>query len=89
MTAQPPAAQGPAGLPAASQEVESSVPLGRRAARPPPPLAAPRAASPLQDQRCGDGPWRGQLRRSELRVAAHARLLAAPARSAIIDMANR
>ena len=40
-----------------------------RLVRAPPPPAAPRAASPPQGQRCGDGPWRRQVRRSADRVA--------------------
>ena len=45
------------------------MPVGRRTSRSPPPPAAPRAATPLQDQRCGVGQRRGQLRRSPARVA--------------------
>ena len=45
------------------------MPVSRRASRAPPPPAASRAASPPQDKRCGNGPWRGQLRRSASRVA--------------------
>ena len=45
------------------------MPVGRRTCLAPPPPAAPRAATPLQDQRCGVGQRRGQLRRSAARVA--------------------
>ena len=41
---------------------ECSVPVGRRTCLAPFPPGAP-------GQRCGDGPWRGQLRRSAARVA--------------------
>ena len=55
--------------PAAPPEVESSVPVGRRTRLAPPPPAAPHSTTPLQDQRCGVGLRRGQLRRSAARVA--------------------
>ena len=73
-----PAAQGPAGLRAASPGVEPSVPVGRRASRaplPPCPCASPPLSS-SRVQRCGGGLRRGPLRSTDAHAAT---------RSAVVD----